>query len=350
MRATIAQLVGVSLVVLLAGHGPAAADETDNFTCRSQPMADAQDAVDRWMNEALRDSVEVANRRGARTCDWTCLTRLLQKRIGASAPHPATWIPHARLALWMDTQARIDHCRLAFRESIYGAAPYDQPWLFPFTGRVIFLADSIRLSGRIVGIDKINHFIREGLAHWRAVDRGDAIASVLARELGAPRRQLLMNEHGLKGLSLTGVVSYADLAASYSGFRFWRDLLSSGLASSFVAEQGAGRFVVRRQFAIADYVNDAWDETINRSSFDARLGRAVAAALRKRAIALDADCRALARLPSAELYVNPACLKSSPVNPDATSGFRLSADWPLRWRVRKDPPYACCHRDVIPTP
>jgi hypothetical protein len=68
-----------------------------------------------------------------------------------------TLIPHSRLAAWIGRQPDIDRCRLRFSESIYGARPYNQPWLVPFTGRIIFLADSFRLSGRVVGLDKIDH-------------------------------------------------------------------------------------------------------------------------------------------------------------------------------------------------
>jgi len=217
-------------------------------------------------------------------------------------------IPQSHLAWWAGTQAPIDRCHLAFRDSIYGAAPYDQPLLFPFTGRVIFLADSIRLSGRMVGLDKVNHFIREGFEHWRDVERGRDIAWVLTQELGDSKRPLMMTEQGLKGLALTGVVSYADLAAGYSGFRFWRDLLLPGQAASFLREERPGRFLVQRRFRFADYVNDAWDEAINPSSFHPALERQVVAALRSRDVGAGSDCRRLMQLPNAELYVNPVCL------------------------------------------
>jgi putative sterol carrier protein len=40
------------------------------------------------------------------------------------------------------------------------------------------VADSILLSGRVVGTDKIDHFIREGLEHWFVrVTRGDVAVS-----------------------------------------------------------------------------------------------------------------------------------------------------------------------------
>jgi hypothetical protein len=294
------------VALAMAAPRPAVADETDNFTCRGRALGDAQDALDGWVNSRIGESLERARALGP-ACGALCLVRDLQLRIGASARHPATLIPHARLALWIDAQPDIDRCRLAFRESIYGARPYNLPWLFPFTGRVILLADSIRLSGRLVGVDKVNHFLREGLEHWHAVQRGDDIAAVLTRELGSPRRPLPTSEHGLKGLALTGVVSYADLAASYSGFTFWSDLLDLSGTGMLAYDAPGARFNVGRRFTFADYVNDAWDEAVNRSSFDPILGREVGAALGRRGVGT-ADCRALTRLPQAELYLNPACL------------------------------------------
>jgi hypothetical protein len=214
------------------------------------------------------------------------------------------------LARTIQRHPRVDRCHLEFRESIYGARRYDHPWLLPFLGRVIWLADSIRLSGRIVGIDKINHFIREGLSHWRAAGRpGGDIADVLARELGSPARRWSMTERGLKGLALTGVLSYADLAASYAGYRYWRDLLSLDGPGAYVGRDArSGQYVQRRRVTFADYVTDAWDEAINCSAFLPAAARDVRIALGRRGLQCPVtDCRTLAALPSAALYVNPAC-------------------------------------------
>jgi hypothetical protein len=303
-------LIGV-VALLLSSPGRAHADETDNFTCRNRPLKDSLGALDALMNARIREAVERVNRREGAACDASCLFRELQERIGGSYRHPLTGIPHSRFAKWIDERPDIDRCHLTFKESIYGARAYNQPWLFPFTGRIIFLADSIRLSGRVVGIDKINHFIREGLAHWRALERpGGEVAAAMRRELGPPGRQLRWNEHGLKGLSLSGILAYADLAASYSGFRFWSDLLSIERAGSFVAyDTEAGDFFQRRDFSFAAYVNDAWDESINCSAFHPTLAKQVATALRSRSMTCPVtDCRPLAGLPQAGFYVNPACV------------------------------------------
>ena len=302
------------LAVLLARPISVHADETDNFTCRSVPLRDALAAADGWVSARLDEAVAEAAATPS-GCDDECLARALRTHVGASQRRRWTWIPHARLARWIERQPGIDRCHLAFADSIYGARPYHRPWLLPFTGRVIYLADSVRLAGRVVGVDKVNHFIREGLAHWRDVHRGHGgVETVLRRELGPPRRQLRMTEYGLKGWSLTGVASHADLAASYAGYRFWDDLLSLGRPGSYVArDRATGRVTRQRHFTFADYVTDAWDEGVNCSTFHPGLGAEVRAALDRRALACPVtDCRHLATLPHASLYVSPACLADAP--------------------------------------
>ncbi len=312
MRPGARAVIVVAVVALALGApGWARADETDNFTCRSRLSKDSLVALDAWMNARIREAVDRANRRGGSGCDASCLVRELQDAIGRSVPRPPVLIPHSRFVAWIDGQPDIDRCHLAFRETIYGARRYNQPWLYPINHRIIFVADSILVSGRVVGIDKIDHFIREGLEHWRAIDRdGGDIASSMAREVGSPGGQFGWTEYGLKGMSLTGVFAYADLAAGYFGYRFWHDLLSLGRPESFVAfDEASRRATQRREFSFAAYVNDAWDEGVNYSTFHPALAGEVASALQERSLTLPVrDCRALAGLPDARLYVNPGCL------------------------------------------
>lgn len=302
----------IAVATLVLGDAAGArGDETDNFTCRGRLSVDAQPVLDAWVDARIQESIARANRRGRAACDAACLVAELQRQVGGSTPHPLTLIPHSRFERWIDGQPQVERCHLALAETIYGARPYNQPWLFPFLGRVILVSDSILLSGHVVGLDKINHFIREGLAHWRHVNRGeDDIASSIAREWGPPHRQFRWTEYGLKGLSLPGVLSYADVAAGYAGFRFWSDLLSLDGPESYVAyDAELRRYTQPRAFRFDKYVNDAWDEAINVSEFQPALAREVQAALRQRGLTSPAaDCRSLGALPDASLYVNPACL------------------------------------------
>ena len=334
------------VVFLAAGLAPAVAwaDETDNFTCRARLTRDASVAIDGWMNAAIQRAVDRAN--STEQCGAECLRQELIRHVGRNTRQAPTFIPHSALARWIEREPGIERCRLRFSESIYGARAYNQPWLFPVNGRIIFLADSIRLSGTVIGVDKINHFLREGLAHWRAAEQGQRIDAIMARELGAQGQPLRMTERGLRGMALTGVLAYADLAASYSGFRFWHDLLSTEHSRAYVQwDEAADRFVQVRAFAFAAYVTDAWDESVNRSAF----ARTLAAQVAKRTAtfpAVDGRCAVLATLPDASLYVNPACVGPQLPDDDREPGRPVVADHVPNSVLVRRPELAEC-RDVL---
>ena len=301
------------LACLLGAPRQALADETDNFTCRLRVLRDSLGALDAIMNARIQATLARVNSGGVR-CDEACLARELQADVGGAYRLPLTGIPHSRFERWIGERPDVDRCHIAFSDSIYGAPPFNQPWLFPFTGRIILIADSIRLNGRLIGIDKINHFIREGLSHWKGVrEPGGSIAAVMRKELGPPGRQFRWNEYGLKGWSLTGVLAYSDLAAGYSGYRFWSDISSIGQPASLVArDTTSGKFVQRRPFTFAEYVNDAWDEGVNCSEFQPALARQVASALAKRTMTCPAaDAPSLSGLPDGSLYINPKQLPAA---------------------------------------
>ncbi len=310
-RPTRAILTVCAVALVLTVPSTVSADETDNFTCRARLSRDSLAVIDSWVNARIQEALARASRRDAGRADAAILVRELQKAVGGSVPDPFTLIPHSRFEKWIVGQPQIDRCHLGFRETIYGARPYNQPWLYPFLGRAVFVADSLLLSGRVVGVDKVNHFIREGLSYWRTVnERGADLAEVLERELDPASRGWHWTEYGLKGMSLTGVLSYADVAAGYAGFQFWENLLRLEREQSLVAyDTELGRFVQVRDFTFAAYVTDAWDEAINYSTFHPVLGREVADALRARGMTMPLrDCRPLSELPDARLYVNPGCL------------------------------------------
>ena len=248
MRATTRISILIAVVLAAGVAGPVSAEEADDLTCRSRVSKDALAILDSWVNARIRETIEDANRRGGAGCDAACLFADLRGSVGASYPNPVTMIPHSRFGGWINDQKNLDRCHLKFSETIYGAKSYNLPWMLPFNGRIIFVADSIRLSGRTVGLDKIDHFIREGLDHWRTVDEhGGDIAASVALEVGAPGKRFAWTESGVKGMALTGVFAYADLAAGYYGYRFWDDLLSIGRPDSYVAYDAAARRYAQRR-------------------------------------------------------------------------------------------------------
>jgi hypothetical protein len=309
-------VLAVAFGIAVAGTAaPAHADETDNFTCRSRLRRDAAAAIDILVNARIERAIARANARGLR-CDHACLARLLREEVGRSSRQPLTFVPHATLAREIGRAGGIERCHLKFGETIYGARPYNQPWLSPFLGRIIFVADSMLVSGHVIGLDKIEHFIREGLEHWRDTSGGMSLAASIAREQGKDGGRLAWTERGVKGAALTGVFAYADLAAGYSGHRFWRELLSIEGPDAFVTG-GSGTFVLQRRFSISSYVTAAWDEAVNCSTFHPDLKKEVAAALAARRQSCPiTDCRQLATLSDASLYVNPQCQPAASLLPE----------------------------------
>jgi len=324
-------LVGALALFSVVVAAPALADESDNFTCRGRLSSDALAPLDAWINARINDAMAAANTAGSKPCDAGCLVKLLQDRVGQSH-HKSTLVPESRLVQWAKSDPGIERCHLQLRDTIYGARAYDKPLLFPFLHRIIFVLDSIQLSGRVVGLDKLDHFIREGLDHWRRTQAGSTITESMAYEIGSPDKHLKWTEYGLKGTGLTGVFAYADLAAGYFGYRFWQRLLTIDGPDGYIQRDAKGQYTRRRTFTFADYVNDAWDEAINCSTFTPALEREVTAALEERHM----QCRptpSLATLPEAKLYVNPKALVLFLENP--AHNFPLFGDELLNARVRE---------------
>lgn len=327
--------IAIAVLAMVAGPArPARADETDNFMCAARLTRDSLAALDALMNARIAAALERANRK--KTCDAACLIHELQDYVGGSTPDRVTWIPHSKFLGSVKADAGIERCHLKFKDTIYGAKPVNQPWLLPFYGRIIFVADSILVSGQIVGLDKIDHFIREGLEHWKRIhEKGSDITASIAFEIGRPGRGMQWTEYGLKGTSLTGVFAYADLAAGYYGYRFWSDLLSIDRPEAYVGADGNGRYTQLRPFTFAPYVNAAWDERKNASTLEAKLAKDVEKVFRERALDKPArDCAALAGLPDARLYVNPICLATEPASP----ARRTAAQEPRRQQAAR----SCC--------
>ncbi|HEX5070685.1 MAG TPA: hypothetical protein VFV78_10780 [Vicinamibacterales bacterium] len=298
-----------AVVALLLTAAPAMADEADNFTCKGRLKADALVPLNAWINAQIGEAVAAANGLGPGGCDDACLNRLLQERVGHSERKGWTFVPGSTFVEWAKSAPAVERCHLPFRDTIYGARAYDQPWLLPFNHRIIFVLDSIKLSGRVVGLDKLDHFIREGLDHWRRMKDGATMVESMAHEVGSPHKHLQWTEYGVKGASLTGVFAYADLAAGYFGHQFWRRLLTVGAPDGYISREPGGRYTIRRPFTFADYVNDAWDETINCSTFTPALQKEVDIALAARRMQCS-PTPALATLPDAKLYINPKALVS----------------------------------------
>jgi hypothetical protein len=112
----------------------------------------------------------------------------------------------------------------------------------------------VRVHGIYIGTDKIGHFFQEGMRNYIARSMGER--AILKRSISAW-------EGSETGMSTTGVLSYADLAANFSGQLYWENVWRSSNAY-FVCDPKTNRWQrTDRNFSFRDYIHNGWDEGIN---------------------------------------------------------------------------------------
>ncbi len=143
----------------------------------------------------------------------------------------------------------VERIVLTVNESIFGRAKYNHL-------TKSFLGTMINLCGYRLGADKISHFLDDGFAYYNSWMNG------LSKE--GLKKVMDAIEKSSMGGEFTGVYSKADIAANYSGIKFYRSLLH---ASSPYFKIKNKKLVQVRDFIICDYVSDLWDETINKNIY-----------------------------------------------------------------------------------
>jgi ankyrin repeat protein len=94
--------------------------------------------------------------------------------------------------------------------------------------RTLFRASTVSADGKLFGTDKIVHFINLGeiyhSAYLAARKQGLSDKEAIARMLLNTSGDFFLSEDYMLGGVTTGIHSNADLAADYSGFKFYRNL------------------------------------------------------------------------------------------------------------------------------
>lgn len=117
----------------------------------------------------------------------------------------------------------------------------------------------VNMDGLYIGIDKLDHMLGHGYEYYQKWRKKKNIHEALA--IG------IRQEHGVWGLSGSGVKSYADLAANYAGLIFWSNLFD-GKSPLFICAKGT--YHIGRTVDFRKYVSPALDEGINCSSYKSK--------------------------------------------------------------------------------
>jgi hypothetical protein len=249
------RLVFVAVLLWAGSIGHGAAYETDPYSNRLTPLADAAPALNREMNAAIADIA--ARWRGPR--DDNRFVMAVFHRVGGYY-----WVD--KLERWAMDSPEVEKLPTPRRQSIYRDLPLRSVRVAALFG----IGPSFRIGDSLVGSDKIGHFLSQGRKFWQRWKRQDDEAG--------PARTSARVEGGIFGGITTGSYSNADLVANYEGYRFYRSLFEDGIVPGkpAILRWENDRWIVQRPFDWNDHVNAYWDEALNPNGYSRGLRRAMA--------------------------------------------------------------------------
>lgn len=240
------------LPILIVGSSAVFGYETDQYTNRTQKVADSLVVMNQQVNEALD---RIIDRRHQPASD-RAFSRAMYHEVGG-----LYWAD--KIERWAAKAPEVDKYRQTRYESVYRGMPI-------WATRVNFvfgIGRSFRVNDVMVGSDKFGHFFSQGYKYARREFRGESKDMILAKGRFA--------ERWIFGQLTTGAYSNADLVANYEGWRFYQSLFRDGVVSgkrSILLKEN-GRYIRQRDFTWADHINDYWDEALNPSYLVRSLNR-----------------------------------------------------------------------------
>jgi hypothetical protein len=127
----------------------------------------------------------------------------------------------------------------------------------------------IQVSGVLIGLDKLGHFIAQGFQYY-TYNQSIAPGTAERARYDAVRREADDQERHQLGYATGGVFSYADLAANWEGMLFFMSLFADtqveGARHARFFERAAdGHYRRVREFHWSEWISSDWDEALNPS-------------------------------------------------------------------------------------
>lgn len=253
------------------------ATEVDNFTASYTKIKDSTSTYNNLINAEISKTInEVNTDDGPDSCDKTMFYHRLMDKVGG-------WVK-SNIEKWPATKDGIDSTSTGYFSSVYSgsrvAGGLASPMAF-LLAQSSFAEYVVNVNGVQIGSDKIGHFFHTGFEAFEAVElsKDKDYPSLTTDEMrvafGTEKINSLTGDAGvhefsdiqeksLWGLTGTGVYSNADKAANYDGYTFWKNLFA-GQDPMLTCKNG--KIEQRKKFDFANYVNPAWNESINCSTY-----------------------------------------------------------------------------------
>ena len=242
----------IILVTAIVMAWPAAllAHETDQFSNRTDPIADSTEVLNRKVNKAVAEVVETWRKDDDRTAFVNAIFRKLGSRFLVD-----------RIENWAIKSPKVEKLKTGRYDSLYSGHPI---WAVRVT-KLFGVGQTIRVNDQLIGTDKLGHFVSQGRKYYRRFLRYSSEAQAA--------KQSAYAEWAVFGQMSNGNFSNADLVANYEGHRFFRSLFEDDIVPGkpAILRWEGNSWSIQRQFDWADHVNEYWDEALNINHFDAML-------------------------------------------------------------------------------
>lgn len=238
----------VYAILFLLISNNANATEVDNFTDRDPLLKDATIQLNNLMLGYFNEAIRIANEKNS--CDSKIITQSLRE-----ISYNFGW---EQIELDITKSFLIDKRRSLRENSIYQNVSFSDAWAL-WMAKLGFI---MRVNDFFIGSDKLGHFMQQGYYYFEYVYlKNNTLQNAL--DYGD------MTERTYYGLETTGVYSYGDLAANYDGLSFWERVTNTNLALNtkpyFACRDNKWEQITH--FTWEDYVTEAWDESVNCSTY-----------------------------------------------------------------------------------
>ncbi|HAZ11263.1 MAG TPA: hypothetical protein DCY86_00605 [Bdellovibrionales bacterium] len=235
------------------------AAEIDNFQFRYNPLKDEKNTINAWANQEFQNALRTANR-SSKPCNEKALFKSLKRSFKNHYTDRFT----RKLYKGKGLVSR----KIPFKHSIYRDFDGGDSIVIGIMAKVYDSASPVvNYNGHQIGTDKFEHFFGRGRAYYDMIHKeGKSVLDAL--NFG------LSSEENFLGAVMTGIMSYADLAANFKGLFFWNhilmkypDPLEFEKPSGPYVICSRGRWVQNTSIDFSIYIDDSWDEAVNCSKF-----------------------------------------------------------------------------------
>lgn len=241
----------LAALVALSACWPARAGESDPFWEWRRPVRDSTATLNEYLEESFQRGLAEVNR-SPLAASMQCVDVV----EGMTAPlrgFEFFFFVGGLRGRYLDARPA-SNTEDALRARTVGLFRYVSPFNVALQTplRPIVRSGDVRFS-----LDKLGHFLAEGVAGYRVLQAARARG---ADERAAVRSALMLGvdqENGIYGRNITGVFSFADLEANARGMRWVRDLCDGPWAGLLLVD---GRWHTVAPFDLRSYLTPCMDE------------------------------------------------------------------------------------------